>query len=79
VIVGPDVAENICFLVARFDIGLKGSTNVTFKGPRRHLTFKWVSDSLTFNFVPSGATTGSVQVAIPSGTLTSNANFQVLP
>jgi len=29
--------------------------------------------------VPTGATTGPVQVTLPTGTLTSNVNFQVLP
>jgi hypothetical protein len=29
--------------------------------------------------VPTGATTGPVQVVTPSGTLTSNVNFQIEP
>jgi hypothetical protein len=36
-----------------------------------------VSSSEITATVPSGATTGKVEVTTPSGTLTSNVNFQV--
>jgi hypothetical protein len=56
---------------------LSGATSVTFNGTGA--TFKVISGSLISTTVPSGATTGPVQVTLPSGTLTSNVNFQVLP
>ena len=56
---------------------LKGVTSVTFNGTPA--SFKVVSGSLISTTVPAGATTGPVQVVTPSGTLTSNVNFQVLP
>jgi uncharacterized repeat protein (TIGR03803 family) len=56
---------------------LEGTTSVTFSGTAA--TFKVVSDSLISTTVPAGATTGPVQVVTPSGTLTSNVNFQVIP
>ena len=56
---------------------LKESTSATFNGTPA--TFKVVSGSLISTTVPAGATTGPVQVVTPSGTLTSNVNFQVPP
>jgi uncharacterized repeat protein (TIGR03803 family) len=56
---------------------LNGATSVTFNGTPA--VFKVVSGSLISTTVPAGATTGPVQVVTPSGTLTSNVNFQVLP
>ena len=57
---------------------LTGATSVTFNGSAAAFT---VSKSGTYisATVPAGATTGPVQVVTPSGTLTSNANFRVLP
>jgi uncharacterized repeat protein (TIGR03803 family) len=55
--------------------GLEGSTSVSFNGTPT--TFKVVSSSLISTTVPSGATTGPVQVVTPTGTLTSNVHFQV--
>jgi uncharacterized repeat protein (TIGR03803 family) len=57
---------------------LKGATSVTFNGTAATLT---VSKSGTYikTTVPTGATTGPVQVVTPSGTLTSNVNFRVQP
>jgi uncharacterized repeat protein (TIGR03803 family) len=55
---------------------LAGSTSVAFNGTSR--TFKVVSSSLITTTVPTGATSGPVQVVTPSGTLTSNVSFQVL-
>jgi len=42
-------------------------------------TFTVVAATFITATVPAGATTGPVQVATPSGTLTSNVAFQVLP
>jgi len=56
---------------------LKGASSLTFNGTPA--TFEVISGSLISTTVPPGATTGPVQVVTPSGTLTSNVNFQVLP
>jgi uncharacterized repeat protein (TIGR03803 family) len=56
---------------------LTGTTSVTFNGTPASFTV--ASKSEITATVPSGATTGSVQVTTPSGTLTSNVNFQVMP
>jgi uncharacterized repeat protein (TIGR03803 family) len=56
---------------------LKGTTNVTFNGTAA--TFKVVHGTEITTIVPSGATTGKVEVTTPSGTLTSNVNFLVTP
>jgi succinyl-CoA synthetase alpha subunit len=40
---------------------------------------KVLSPSLIGATIPVGATTGQVQVVTPSGTLTSNVNFEVQP
>lgn len=56
--------------------GLTGSTSVTFNGTAAAFTV--VSDTEITATVPSGATTGRVQVVTPSGTLTSNAVFRVI-
>jgi uncharacterized repeat protein (TIGR03803 family) len=54
---------------------LTGSTSVTFNGTAA--TFNVVSPSEITTTVPPGATTGTVQVTTPGGTLTSNSDFQV--
>jgi len=54
---------------------LTGATSVTFNGTVA--TFTVVSKSEITTTVPTGATTGRVQVVTPSGTLTSNVNFRV--
>ena len=55
---------------------LKGSTSVTFNGTPASLTVK--SNTAITTTVPSGATTGSVEVTTASGTiLTSNVKFRV--
>jgi uncharacterized repeat protein (TIGR03803 family) len=56
---------------------LKGTTSVTFNGTAA--VFKVVSSTEITTTVPTGATTGKVKVTTPSGTLTSNVNFQVMP
>jgi hypothetical protein len=54
---------------------LKGATSVTFNGIPA--AFKVILRTEIQTTVPAGATTGVVQVVTPSGTLTSNVNFQV--
>jgi uncharacterized repeat protein (TIGR03803 family) len=56
---------------------LTGATSVTFNGTSASFTV--ASSSEITASVPGGATTGPVQVTTPSGTLTSNVNFQVMP
>jgi uncharacterized repeat protein (TIGR03803 family) len=56
---------------------LTGATSVTFNGTPS--TFTVVSNTLITTTVPTGATTGTVQVVTPSGTLSSNATFVVIP
>jgi uncharacterized repeat protein (TIGR03803 family) len=57
--------------------GLTGSTSVTFNGTTA--TYTVVSDTQISATVPSGATTGTIQVTTPGGTLVSNVKFEVLP
>ena len=55
---------------------LTGATTVKFNGTSA--SFSVVSDTEITTHVPTGATSGIVQVTTPSGTLNSNANFDVL-
>lgn len=57
--------------------GFTGTTGVSFNGTPAG--FAIVSDTLITATVPAGATTGYVTVATPSGTLTSNVPFRVIP
>ena len=54
-----------------------GTTGVSFNGTAT--TFKVVTDTFMTAAVPSGATTGTVKVTTPGGTLTSNKKFRVTP
>jgi uncharacterized protein (TIGR03437 family) len=56
---------------------LTGATSVSFHGTAA--AFIVVSPSLIAATVPAGATSGKVQVVTPSGTLSSNVPFRVLP
>jgi uncharacterized repeat protein (TIGR03803 family) len=56
---------------------LTGATSVTFNGTTA--VFTVVSASEITTTVPVGATTGKVQVTVPSGTLSSNVPFRVRP
>jgi len=56
---------------------LTGATSVTFNGTPA--VFKVIASSLIGTTVPEGATTGTVRVVTPSGTLSSNVNFRVQP
>jgi uncharacterized repeat protein (TIGR03803 family) len=55
---------------------LTGATDVTFNGTAT--AFRVVSSTFIEAKVPSGATTGTIQVQLPSGTLSSNVPFIVL-
>jgi uncharacterized protein (TIGR03437 family) len=55
--------------------GLTGSTSVTFNGMAAAFTVE--SDTYIKATVPAGATTGTVSVVTPSGTLKSNPQFVV--
>jgi uncharacterized repeat protein (TIGR03803 family) len=55
---------------------LTGATKVTFNGTAA-VVFKVVSASLITTTVPTGATTGTVDVTTPKGTLKSNVVFRV--
>jgi uncharacterized repeat protein (TIGR03803 family) len=57
--------------------GLTGATSVSFNGTAA--VFTVVSRSLIKTTVPSGATTGKVEVVTPSGTLSSNVPYRVRP
>jgi uncharacterized repeat protein (TIGR03803 family) len=54
---------------------MTGASSVTFNGA--DATFTIVSPSEIKTFVPTGATTGKVEVTLPSGTLTSKVVFRV--
>ena len=54
---------------------LTGATSVTFNGVPAKFTI--VSPSFITTTVPDGATTGSIQVTTPSGTLKSNVPFRI--
>jgi uncharacterized repeat protein (TIGR03803 family) len=57
--------------------GFTGTTSVLLNGTP--VTFTVVSDTYIRATVPAGATTGYVTVTTPSGTLTSNVPFHVIP
>lgn len=57
--------------------GLAGTTGVSINGIQANFTV--VSDTFIRATVPEGATTGFVTVTTPSGTLTSNVPFHVIP
>lgn len=57
--------------------GFTGTTAVSFNGNPAAFTVK--SDTFLAATVPTGATTGTVQVTTPSGVQLSNVPFRVLP
>jgi hypothetical protein len=56
---------------------LTGASNVSFNGTAAEFSVERPSEILAI--VPSGATTGNVQVVTPGGTLLSNVAFVVRP
>ncbi|MGA8489285.1 MAG: choice-of-anchor tandem repeat GloVer-containing protein [Terriglobales bacterium] len=68
-------AGKVASTVKILGTNLKGSTAVTFNG--KAATFKVVSATEITTKVPAGATTGTVKVTTPSGTLSSNVPFRV--
>lgn len=68
---GGRVGRNVIIL----GNGLTGSTSVTFNGVPASFAVK--SDTYIQATVPAGATTGTVSVVTPSGTLNSNPRFVV--
>jgi uncharacterized repeat protein (TIGR03803 family) len=78
--IGPFVETNPTFGKAGSVIGILGSNltgtaAVSFNGTPA--TFTVVSSTLIKATVPSGATSGAIQVTAPTGTLSSNVAFQV--
>jgi uncharacterized protein (TIGR03437 family) len=71
------VARAVGLPVTILGNNLTGTTSVTFNGTAA--TLITVSDTAITTTVPTGATTGPVQVVTPSGTLTSNMPFRVIP
>ena len=57
--------------------GFTGTTSVTLNGIPAN--FKVVSDTYLVATVPPGAATGYVTVTTPTGVLTSNVPFRVIP
>jgi uncharacterized repeat protein (TIGR03803 family) len=68
---------NVGMAITILGTNLTGATSVTFNGTAAIFTV--VSSSEITTNVPIGATSGTVQVVTPSGTLSSNVPFQVLP
>ena len=66
---------NIGAAVTILGTSLTGAISVTFNGTAATFTIKSSSEIATT--VPTGATTGSVQVVTPGGTLSSNVAFRV--
>lgn len=57
--------------------GFTGTTSVTLNGVAA--SFSVISDTFIKATVPLGATTGYVTVTTPTGVLTSNVPFHVIP
>ncbi len=56
---------------------LKGTTSVSFNGtPATNFTV--MSETVVKAIVPTGATTGMIEVSTPSGTLWSNVPFRIV-
>ena len=79
---GPFVKANPAFGKVGYSTSilgnnLTGATSVTFNGAPA--TFTVQSGSFIKATVPTGATSGTIEVTTPSGTLSSNVAFRVLP
>jgi len=57
---------------------LIGATSVSFNGTTATFTVNAIGSAIT-TILPAGATTGTVHVATPNGTLSSNVPFRILP
>jgi uncharacterized repeat protein (TIGR03803 family) len=68
---------NVGAVVKILGTSLTGATSVTFNGTAATFTVKSKSEITTT--VPTGATTGTVQVVTPGGTLSSNVPFTLTP
>ena len=75
--VGPQFSGKVGKTIEILGQGFTGTTKVSFHGIAA--TFAVVSDTYLTATVPAGATTGSVTVTTPGGTLTSNRVFRVTP
>jgi uncharacterized repeat protein (TIGR03803 family) len=73
---GLPVAGPIQGTNGTFGNNLKGTSRVVFNGTAAH--FKVVSGSEIRTIVTTGATTGTVEVTTPNGTLKSNVVFRVI-
>jgi uncharacterized protein (TIGR03437 family) len=71
------VAGKVGARVKILGTNLTGATSVTFNGTPASFTVK--SASWIATTVPTGATTGTVQVVTTNGTLSSNMPFTVRP
>jgi uncharacterized repeat protein (TIGR03803 family) len=70
-------ARSVGSVVEILGQGFTGATSVSFNGTPAVFTAE--SDTYLTATVPAGATTGSITVAEPGGTLTSNKIFRVIP
>jgi uncharacterized repeat protein (TIGR03803 family) len=75
--VGPLFEGKVGKTIEILGQGFTGTTKVSFHGISA--TFTVVSDTYLTAVVPAAATTGSVTVTTPGGTLTSNRIFRVTP
>jgi len=75
--VGPQFSGKVGKSIEILGQGFTGTSKVSFHGVAA--SFAVVSDSYLTATVPAGATTGSVTVTTPGGTLTSNRVFRVTP
>ena len=75
--VGPLFEGKVGKTIEILGQGFTGTTKVSFHGVAA--TFAVASDTYLTAVVPAGATTGSVTVTTPGGTLTSNKIFRVTP
>ena len=75
--VGPLFEGKVGKTIEILGEGFTGTSNVSFNGVSA--TFAVVSDTYLTAVVPAGATTGSVTVTTPGGTLTGNKVFRVTP
>ena len=71
----PPTSGKVGAAVKILGTDLTGATSVSFNGIAA--VFTDVSPSLITTTVPTGATSGKVEVVTPSGTLSSNVSFRL--